>query len=460
MGDAHAERTPEGTEVSAPEPAAREPAPVARTGVADVLALQRGAGNAATARWLGRNGGGTAAPAAPASLIAQLDELLDHFNVDEDGVIALITRMSPADKATVVSGGYRDKLASAFNTAEMVRAVTALPMPLGTKLEWVRDAAGGASSIDYGEIASLIRTAPQPERNALDTTPWREFFTDVCDNDTIVTAVTDLHFTLGTKLRWVIDEGTSEERLVGIIRNSPTPELAPVLADAPMMTWMRSELSSRTMTTVENMLKGLLGTTGVTNTTDTGNQYEAVIALWRNGMVVNKHVKFISKGTFAAGAFDALKARLIAAVTTWLSGKYKVRIASVGAPQPGDGDYPITVSCTDDPSADYPMNLHGGAHGRSGVDQSEGNIFELGQASETSVPDITLAHEAAHMMLGASDEYANASVPGRVITTDHSLMGDFYAQGIAAAEIKARHFQFLVKQVAAWFPGRTITIVK
>ena len=228
-----------GTEVSA----APEPAPVARTRVAEVLALQRGVGNAATARWLARNGGGTAAPAAGASLIPQLDELLDHFNVDEGAVIALIARMGPADKATVVSGGYRDQLASAFDTGEMVRAVTALPMPLGTKLEWVRDAAGGASSIDYGQIASLIRTAPQPERNALDTTPWREFFTDVCDNDTIVTAVTDLHFTLGTKLRWVIDEGTSEERLVGIIRNSPTPELAPVLADTPMMDWMRSELT-------------------------------------------------------------------------------------------------------------------------------------------------------------------------------------------------------------------------
>ena len=145
----------------------------------EVLALQRGAGNAATARWLGRNGGGTAAPAASASLISQLDELLDHFNVDEGAVTALIDRMGPADKATVVSGGYRGKLASALTQGEMVRAVTALAMPLGTKLEWVRDAAGGASSIDYGEIASLIRTAPQPERDALKTIPWREFFNDV-----------------------------------------------------------------------------------------------------------------------------------------------------------------------------------------------------------------------------------------------------------------------------------------
>jgi hypothetical protein len=30
---------------------------------------------------------------------------------------------------------------------------------------------------------------------------------------------------------------------------------------------------------------------------------------------------------------------------------------------------------------------------------------------------------------------------------------------MAAAQVKARHFQFLVKTVARWFPGRTITIV-
>jgi hypothetical protein len=448
------ERAQEQTE--APPTAERSEAPVA-TPVARILAMQRGSGNAATARWLSREGG---TATTPASGITELDELLDHVNVDEDAVIALITRMSPTDKATVVSGGYRDKLADCLDTGEMVRVLTALPMPLATKLDWARAAAGGASSIDYGEIASLITAAPQPERDALKTTPWREFFTDVCDNDTIVTAVTDLHFDLGMKLRWVIDEGTNAEHLGTIIRNSPTAELAPVKADAPMMAWMAGELSSAELRVVREGLDGLLGTTGVTNTTDTGNEYEAVIALWRNGMVVNKHVNFISEGTFAAGGFDALKARLIAAVTSWLSLKYKVRITSLGAAQPGDGDYPITVSCTDDSSADYPMHLWGGTHGRSGVDEDEGNIYELGQENETSLPDIVLAHESAHMMLGASDEYANASVPGRVITNDHSLMGDFYAQGIASAEIKARHFQFLVTQVSAWFPGRTVTIVR
>jgi hypothetical protein len=64
------------------------------------------------------------------------------------------------------------------------------------------------------------------------------------------------------------------------------------------------------------------------------------------------------------------------------------------------------------------------------------------------------------MILGASDEYASATVPGRAIHTDHSLMGNYYGEGAAAAEIKARHFGFLVKEVAQYFPGRTISIVR
>src|SRR4029078_1503099 len=100
---------------------------------------------------------------------------------------------------------------------------------------------------------------------------------------------------------------------------------------------------------------GLLGVTGVTNTTDTGNEYEAVVSMWRSAMVVSKHVKFVEDGTFAAGGFNALKARQIAAVTTWLSNKYKVRVASPGAPQPGDGEYPIQVIWTDDPVPTFPM---------------------------------------------------------------------------------------------------------
>lgn len=205
-----------------------------------------------------------------------------------------------------------------------------------------------------------------------------------------------------------------------------------------------------------------IGSTTFTNSTDTGNRYTASALMLRSGLVITKEVKFESVGTFTpASGFATLQSRVIAQTAAFLSGKYKLRVGPPGGgPATGDGDYPIMVRVVANPSASYPIRLHGGLSGRSGVTQAGGDYYERGQGAETSLPDITIGHEGAHMVLGASDEYANASVPGRVLTDDHSLMGNFYTQGIAAAEIKSRHFQFLVTTAAAWFPGRTISIVR
>jgi hypothetical protein len=418
--------------------------------------------SAAGSRSLQRDGPSTAAPPAR---IARLDELLDRFNVPEGEVIALLGTLTPTEKTLVVSGGYRDKLADALNTDEMVRAVNNLgaSASLQIKLDWVRAAAGGASSIDYPQIAAMVRRAPQPERDALKTRPWREFFVDVCTNATMPDAVIDLKHDLQTKLDWLIEEGTNGDRVARVIRLSPATDLAPTLANRPLMDRLRDELSGAGYAVAEKMLRhGLLGEREFENTTDTGNHYRSWVSLYRSGLNISKRVKFVEQGTFAAGGFAALKARIIAAITTYLTGKFKLKIQSVGAPQEGDGVYPIVVRVIDDSSAPYPLRLRGGAHGRSAVDEDGGDIYALGQGTETSVPDIVLAHESAHMILGASDEYANASVrvTGRVVYTDHSLLGNFYNEGIAAAEIKARHFQFLVRQVSTWFPGRTISIIK
>ncbi|MFI9586940.1 hypothetical protein ACIHCQ_35110 [Streptomyces sp. NPDC052236] len=203
-----------------------------------------------------------------------------------------------------------------------------------------------------------------------------------------------------------------------------------------------------------------IGSAPFTNTTDTGNAYTSNALVLRNGVLITKEVKFISAGTFAVGGFEALQNRMITAVTSYMTGKYKLRVGPPGGgPTTGDGDYPITVRVVPNPSATYPVTLHGGLHGRSMASAAGGNMYQLGYSGETSVPDIVLAHECGHMILGASDEYANAQLPGRVITNDHSLMGNFYTQGIAAAELKARHLKFLVTVAAGWFPGRTISIV-
>ena len=203
-----------------------------------------------------------------------------------------------------------------------------------------------------------------------------------------------------------------------------------------------------------------IGSANFTNTTDTGNAYTSNAMILRNGVLITKDVKFDSSGTFGPGGFAALQGRVQAAVTSFMTGKYTLRVGPPGSgPTTGDGDYPITIRVVPSAGAGYVVTLHGGEHGRSAMTGGGGNIYELGQATETSVPDIVLAHESAHMILGASDEYANPSVPGRVVTSDNSLMGNFYSQGIAAAQLKARNLQFLVSLAATWFPGRTITIV-
>lgn len=504
--------------------AASDAAPVApesgRLTAESVLALQQAGGNQQVLRALA-----VARQVATANKIEQLDEMLDRSDVPEDDVIALLGTLNAAEKNTVLTGGYKEKLADPLDRGEMVRAVNNLGPPLAVKLEWVAAAAGGAKDLDYEDIKSLVTAAAQAEHDTLKSGPWRGFFVDVCNDKTILeavgdlkfdlattlgwisaeidfddlgyaeiqkfvvnapkaerdvlktrpwrdwfgkvctdktmaTAVMDLEFDLKTKLMWMIYEDTNIDLVGMVIRNTPAADLPPVAADTAFMDSLRDELGEKKFAIARRMLTaGLLGETTVENETDTGNEYEALVALSRTGLTISKDVQFIEKGTFAAGGFAALRARLIAAVTTYLTGKFKVKIQSVGAPREGDGVYPITVLVLDNSSADYPMRMHGGEHGRSGVDEDGGDIYELGQASETSAPDVMLAHESAHMILGASDEYANASVAGRVVYTDNSLLGDFYAEGMAAAHVKARHFQFLVNTVAQWFPGRTISIV-
>jgi hypothetical protein len=161
--------------------------------------------------------------------------------------------------------------------------------------------------------------------------------------------------------------------------------------------------------------------------------------------------------------------RCVTAVDTWLSRKYKLKMASPSGPQEGDGEYPIIVKITPVTSGPHKVTLHSGT-GRSSMLDDDGNLYCAGQPQDGgAIMDVTLAHEFGHMVLGASDEYADADVPARVPSTDNSLMGHYRDQGpyptpagapTPGTELKARNFQFLVKEVGEWFPGRNISIIK
>jgi hypothetical protein len=53
-------------------------------------------------------------------------------------------------------------------------------------------------------------------------------------------------------------------------------------------------------------------------------------------------------------------------------------------------------------------------------------------------PDYTQVHEVSHQM-GLLDEYADVSVPNRKVYDDHSIMGDYYKEGMTEATAKPRH---------------------
>jgi hypothetical protein len=152
--------------------------------------------------------------------LEQLDDMLDDFDVDEEGVITLLAGLSDADKGRVLRGGYRDGIAAALDTAEMVRAVQALAAPVDTALDWVRAAAGGASSIDYSEIRALITGAT--DKTPLHTGAWKTFFVAVCDDETIFSAVEDLELPLSEALRWLIEEVGTSSLGLGQIRTMIT----------------------------------------------------------------------------------------------------------------------------------------------------------------------------------------------------------------------------------------------
>jgi hypothetical protein len=77
---------------------------------------------------------------------------------------------------------------------------------------------------------------------------------------------------------------------------------------------------------------------------------------------------------------------------------------------------------------------------------------------------IEFAHEIGHQ-LGLKDEYIEAEAPARKdasapgVKTDNSLMGDFYSEGIGAAEVKQRHGETIGSEIGA-ATGRAFTIAK
>ena len=163
---------------------------------------------------------------AEPSNLQKLDELLDRFDVPEEELIALFGRLSASEKTAVLAGGYQAKIAKCLNVGEMIRTVNILNPKLAVKLRWVEAAATFRSQIDYDDIRAMITSAPQGERDALKTSRWREFFVDVCTNETMIKAVKDLGWELETQISWIEAEtlpamDLAYSHIQGLIKDAP-----------------------------------------------------------------------------------------------------------------------------------------------------------------------------------------------------------------------------------------------
>ena len=256
-------------------------------------------------------------------------------------------------------------------------------------------------------------------------------------------------------------EGRHLPEIMNLIEKATDSEKRQIANNTAILSHMMTSYREDYQSQVVKHLNLLAAESFTNNPNNDEIGFTSLMVFFQDKIVISKEVNIVPAGTFVHDqtGFEVLKARFIAAMTYYLSDKYKLKIESADTQKPV-GEYPIIVKLTHNPAAYYRMILHGGAHGRGHVRKLRGNIYECGQREETSVPDVYLAHEGAHLILGADDEYADVRFPGRPVYTDHSLMGDFYAEGISEAQIKGRHFNFLVPLLKRKFPNQTIRIVK
>lgn len=199
-------------------------------------------------------------------------------------------------------------------------------------------------------------------------------------------------------------------------------------------------------------------TTSITGATDTGNQYtqELMVDKTSKKVQVQLGVQWVKAGTWdSEDAYQKFIRWVKTSVYGYMDNKFKI----VCTPDKGGDAITLSIDTllwNDD--SGYKITVHGGKPGGdSAMTQAGGNLYEY-DSSDAKEEAITMAHEFGHAMLHASDEYANAAVPGRVLTNDHSIMANYYAQGKGAATFKVRHFQHLVAEVAKQYPGYKLKI--
>jgi hypothetical protein len=71
---------------------------------------------------------------------------------------------------------------------------------------YLGNTAGGWRSLEYEQIAPIIRNFDLPQRKQLHTPDWQRIFTLVCDDKSIVDAAQDLGLPKSLEGRWIEEE--------------------------------------------------------------------------------------------------------------------------------------------------------------------------------------------------------------------------------------------------------------
>lgn len=203
-------------------------------------------------------------------------------------------------------------------------------------------------------------------------------------------------------------------------------------------------------------------TENISETTDTGNKYTQELNLNKTtGRVqIQLGINWVQQGTWTDDtAFQTFVRSAKTAVYGYVDNKFQITCTPDASDAGTAKPKTLTIDfLLYDIDTGYKIECFGNQHGRSAMTQAGGKLYELGQTTETTLPPITVAHEFGHCLLGASDEYANPALPGRTLTNDHSIMANYYAQGVAQAEFKVRHFDHILKTVGAQYPGYTCSL--
>ena len=467
-------------------PAAAEPGGPAGL----LLSLQQSAGNGAVVGYLQRIGetdeetppapapapdaGGSPAPGPvpqaedsevppglQASRLRDLDELLDHWNVDEDAVIDLMSYMGPSDRNAVMAR-YRAKLVDCLNGGEMIRAMRNLHAPLGPALDWIDAAATITRLIDYDEIRELVTRASQPERDAIANDHYRTFFVKVCTNATMITALVDLGFPWATARRWAREEGTDTLDLArgldrggrlpipGLtafldaardgrnaarehLRNLPDADLTalrggnPVIADiindsfggraSEVINVLNGEIASgeAEVSTSEDLLAG--PTTGPFTSMHFGGDHQFDISYDRTSVNV-------SVGVELTAVDDRARTLLAAAKATWI-GRIQAAWGNRFQLTNGDRTIPLRFNINLDSGSNH-VNVHSGIWAWPNL--NAGNWFAPDpvqvpqQAEAVSQAPV---HEFGHL-IGNNDEYNRTAehyvqVTGEAVTSPNAV---------------------------------------